>query len=414
MTDITKARWSANGDELRMGIEFTKVNKQRRLVSGWATLDNVDVENDVVTAEASLDAFKRARGNIREMHKKDKAVGRLVNFEQRDFRAPDGNVHKGIFVTARISKGAWDTWEKVLDGTLSGFSIGGHIIDEVEEFNKTAGAPIRKVTKYDLTELSLVDNPGNQYANVFSIKKSADGSVSSISGMIEEFNIFNIFYCDDDEISIESDEDSQSCPACGELMTNIGFVEDGGSHEQEVAELVTKYLDPKTGGETMSKFISNDLEKSSGAEAPEAIEDNDLEKSSEAEVEEVETIEEVHDVESDLTKRIDAIKDSIEVILNNSTVETSDKIDALEKNIQDTRDFFDKRISEFDDKFKQLDTSLETTKSRLAEFEKSLGKINASGAFRKSADLDDSADNISHNDPWSGSAFSVHGITKGL
>jgi hypothetical protein len=33
----------------------------------------------------------------------------------------------GVYVSAYVSKGAQDAWEKVLDGTYSGFSIGGNI-----------------------------------------------------------------------------------------------------------------------------------------------------------------------------------------------------------------------------------------------------------------------------------------------
>src|SRR4051812_23822613 len=95
--EIAKAQWASDGDRLKIGVEFSKVNKSKRLVSGWATIDSIDTENDQVTAEAALDAFSRARGNLREMHKKDSAVGRVVSFKQSDFRAPDGKVHKGIF-----------------------------------------------------------------------------------------------------------------------------------------------------------------------------------------------------------------------------------------------------------------------------------------------------------------------------
>ena len=38
-----------------------------------------------------------------------------------------------------VSKGAPDTWEKVLDGTLTGFSIGGEINEASNEFVKDAG-----------------------------------------------------------------------------------------------------------------------------------------------------------------------------------------------------------------------------------------------------------------------------------
>src|SRR5688500_2667653 len=108
MTELTKATFDIKGETLRMGMDFSKVDKKGRMVYGWATVDNVDTENDVVTAEASADAFSRSRMNLREMHKKDSAVGRIVSFKEDEFRAPDGNMHRGIFVKVRVSEGAED------------------------------------------------------------------------------------------------------------------------------------------------------------------------------------------------------------------------------------------------------------------------------------------------------------------
>ena len=55
--NIEKGLWSSNGDNLHLSVPFTKVNRENRTVSGFATLDNVDQTGDVVTAEASMKAF---------------------------------------------------------------------------------------------------------------------------------------------------------------------------------------------------------------------------------------------------------------------------------------------------------------------------------------------------------------------
>jgi hypothetical protein len=57
---------------------LAKVDVERRTVSGFATLDNVDKQADIVTTEASLKAFSKFRGNIREMHQPT-AVGKMVS-----------------------------------------------------------------------------------------------------------------------------------------------------------------------------------------------------------------------------------------------------------------------------------------------------------------------------------------------
>ena len=114
---ITKAQWNTEGEQLRLSMPFSKVDKERRTVSGFATLDNVDKQDDIVTTEASLKAFKKFRGNIREMHQPS-AVGKMVSFkEDKYYDTKSEKMYNGVLVSAYISKGAQNAWEKVLDGT---------------------------------------------------------------------------------------------------------------------------------------------------------------------------------------------------------------------------------------------------------------------------------------------------------
>jgi phage head maturation protease len=415
-------------------MEFSKVDKSRRMVAGWATLDNVDTEGDIVTAEASIDAFNRSRRNLREMHKKDSAVGRIVSYKEDTFTAPDGEKYRGVFVKVRVSEGAEDTWKKVLDGTLNGFSIGGSILESEEIFQKDSGQTIRKVNKYDLTELSLVDNPGNQYSditNVFKMRKSADGSVTSLTGMVEEQKILNIFYCSEDEISKEAPSDSYDCPVCDNSMSIIGFIEDGEDRSKKVSTLVTKYLSGE-GGVTMQKARKEEVDgdknvsQEGGANSTDYVNDEqasqadptgpaeevgDVEEVDESEQTPSEDVEEVHDEGEEISKKIDSLKTDISDILSKNNKDTAEKIEALEKAVTDTHDFFEKKISELDSKFNNLNTNLEATKSRQAALEASLNKINSSGAFRKSADLDNEpVETVQKSDTdWNG-AFSVDNL----
>jgi phage head maturation protease/predicted nucleic acid-binding Zn-ribbon protein len=422
MKEFSKASWSVEGDSIRTSVEFSKINKQKRLISGWATIDNVDTENDVVTAEASVDAFNRARGNLREMHKKDSAVGRIVSFKQKEFQAPDGKTYNGIFVTARISEGAENTWLKVLDGTLSGFSIGGEIVEAEETFNKDSGDKIRKVTKYDLNELSVVDNPGNQYSditNIFKFKKSAGGSVTSLTGMVEEHKILNVFFCDEHGMVINSPADSYACPADEKEMDMLGFIEDGADREKKVNTLVTKYI--SEGGENMLKKNKGDESVETGHEAGDPQEVPTPARTEEDVVEEVEAeeetpkadvVDEVVDEGDQIANQIDNLKKSIKEILDDNKTETTAKIEALEKTFKETKELFEKKISEVDNKLSNLDSSLEAAKSRVSTFEKMLNKMNSTGAFRKSVVSDEVTEEEQIKDPWANSAFSVHDLTR--
>lgn len=269
MTTIQKASWQNSNDKINFALPFAKVNKEKRTVSGFATLDNVDRHGDVVTADASQIAFDKFRGNLREMHQPI-AVGKVVSFNTEDFYDPKTNKnHKGIFVEAYISKGAEDTWEKVLDGTLTGFSIGGNIVKSSMEPDENDIAEKRRIIKeYELMELSLVDNPANPLANIFSIQKVGDNSI--FKGMATEVEIENIFWCDTDQVASSYAGENKDCLVCGDNMTNVGWVEKNDLEKSDfIQKTISSYLkkdDAPTSqhgpnniaGESNSRSISSD------------------------------------------------------------------------------------------------------------------------------------------------------------
>ena len=218
---ISKAHWNSEGDNLRLSMPFSKVDKERRTVSGFASLDNLDKQMDIVTAEASMSAFAKFRGNIREMHQPS-AVGKMVNFKEDKYFDPETKkFYKGVYVSAYISKGAQDAWEKVLDGTYTGFSIGGRMNKWDDAYDEKSDSQIRIIKDYDLVELSLVDSPANQFANIVSVEK-VDG-VDMIKG--DETVVENVFWDKESGIVTVSENDSEVSPISGAPMQNIGFVE---------------------------------------------------------------------------------------------------------------------------------------------------------------------------------------------
>jgi hypothetical protein len=154
-------------DTFHMHFDITKVDPVLRQVTGRATAQQLDKQADVVDYEGSKEAFGAWAGNIREMHQ-PKAVGKAVNIVYDD-------PTQSVFVTSHISAGAQDTWEKILDGTLTGYSIGGKT-KQVEK-GEIDGKPCRRVLKYDLSELSLVDSPALHTAT-FTLIKSEQGVLS--------------------------------------------------------------------------------------------------------------------------------------------------------------------------------------------------------------------------------------------
>ena len=286
--EIKKSYWTTSGDTINLDVPFVKVDKQRRIVSGFATLDNIDKHGDIVDTAASMQAFTRFRGNIREMHQPI-AAGKVVSFRQEEFFDKKTNkTYSGVFVDAYVSRGAQDTWEKVLDGTLSGFSIGGSVnkSDTVNTHDDYEG-PVRIIQDYDLVELSLVDNPANQYANVFSIQKSDIGF--KVTGMAAEVKALNVFFCENDEIAVSSEDAGRDCTICNTTMKNIGWVEEASDTKSaDISSLVDAYVAKNTvneGGIKMADELNNEVEEAVEA-APEAVE-APVEAAEEAPVEEV-------------------------------------------------------------------------------------------------------------------------------
>jgi len=239
---IQKVSWNNSDDRVYLSLPFAKVDKEKRTVSGFATLDNLDKHGDIVTADASQIAFDKFRGNLREMHQPI-AVGKVVSFTTQDFfDKAAGRNYKGVFVNAYISKGAEDTWQKVLDGTLTGFSIGGDIVQSSMEPDEENVDENRRVIKeYNLMELSLVDNPANPLANIFSIQKVGGNPI--FKGMATEIELENIFWCGTDEIASSHSGEEKSCVICNDSMENIGWVEKNDFEKYEsIEKVVDNYL----------------------------------------------------------------------------------------------------------------------------------------------------------------------------
>lgn len=166
-------------------------NSSQRIVVGFATLDNIDKTGDVVTSEASMKAFSKFRGNIRYMHER-MPVGKLIDYQPAVyFDEETQSQHNGVQVTVKISEAEDAVWTKCQDGTLSGFSIGGNVVKTSYTYDEKLAKNVKVIEDYELTELSLVDNPANQFANITAIRKSEDGQVQEgdelqLSGTIEK------------------------------------------------------------------------------------------------------------------------------------------------------------------------------------------------------------------------------------
>jgi len=201
-----------HSENLNFTFPFQKINKEQRIVTGIATADNPDLVDDVVNFDASVEAFSNWIGNIREMHS-PVAVGKLVDWKTVPV-VFEGETYQGIEVSVYISKGAENTWQKILDGTLRGFSIGGNVVKAEKKKSEKLGRYINEIVNYKLGELSVVDNPCNP-AGMFAMIKSIDGQLEYVAEDMQD-----VYYCEEDAYT--SIGGYSVCPVCEDEMLIVG------------------------------------------------------------------------------------------------------------------------------------------------------------------------------------------------
>jgi hypothetical protein len=386
---IQKAHFSTDGDNVRLSMPFAKVDQERRIVSGFATLDNIDRQNDIVTPEASMKAFENFRGNIREMHQ-PKAIGKMVAFKEDKYFDPETKkFYSGVYVSAYVSKGAQDAWEKVLDGTYTGFSIGGRMNDYDSAYDEKMDATVRIIKDYTLVELSLVDSPANQFANILSIEK-VDG-VDTVVAEDADLVVENVFWDKDSGLVVLSEDESLKSPVSGNPMQNIGFVE---KSDNEKTDMIKFLVDSAKGIKTIEinkeentmtdEVVKNDVVEDNAPEVDATVEAPAVEEvaeeaaepvaetPAEEPTEEVAKSDEVTSMVADLKNTLtSAFSDILEVVKAQSV-----QITELQKSlgiVSEKADLANAKIVDAEGDFNNLG--------------KRIDAVEADTAFRKSGDL---------------------------
>ena len=434
---IEKSHWSSNGNAINLAVPFTKVNREKRTVSGFATLDNLDQTGDVVTQEASMKAFEGFRGNLREMHQ-PLAVGKVASFRPETFYDPiTKEFYNGVYVDAYISKGAQDTWEKVLDGTLTGFSIGGKILESDNEVNKSTGASVRFIKDYALVELSIVDSPANELCNIFSIEK-VNGQMI-FKGIAADVKMENIFYCAESDSVFMSTESEYLSPVTGKKTELIGWVE---SNDVNKGKEIEKILDsrrsrlqtlPET--QNINTAIAeggNEVEKLNVTEASPVVEEvvaettENIQEVAPVEQESAEVVAEVTSAEvleksaeltaqesPDFVKMLGDLKGFFSETLEKASEANAAQVSTIKETVEAFSKNVDLRISELAEKHTELSTAVDSIKSIMDTVEKRVDAVESDTAIKKSSDLGGSTGVTIKKSKWNGTFLgSVSELTK--
>ena len=399
---ISKAFFNAEGDNLRISMPINKVDQERRIVSGFATLDNIDKQNDVVLPEASLKAFQKFRGNIREMHQPS-AVGKMVSFKEDKYFDPETKkFYSGIYVSAYVSKGAQDCWEKVLDGTYSGFSIGGRMNKYDDAYDEVNDMPIRIIKDYDLTELSLVDNPANQFASIMSIEKNQDGN-TVVSGDAADVVVENVFWDKESGIVTISEDDSVVSPITNLPMQNIGFVEKSDSDKINMIKFLVDSAKGINVAKTTQEDNMTDANVTDAPAAEEVVEEvavveniapeadaeinADVEKAATTNEEEVEPATPEEDAAEDAAEGEDPNEEGKDVKKSDEISDLKNSITSAFSDILEVVKAQSAEIAELKKSLGYVSAAIADAESDFGNLGKRIDAVEAETAFRKSGDL---------------------------
>lgn len=137
-------------NKVQLYAPISKTDDEQHMVYGYASTEALDSQGEIVKIEAltkALDGYMKF-ANIREMHQPS-AVGKTKKAQI------DKN---GMYIAAKVvDKNAW---EKVKEGVYNGFSIGGRVMEMVDN----------EIVDLTLSEISLVDRPANPEA-IFDVWK---------------------------------------------------------------------------------------------------------------------------------------------------------------------------------------------------------------------------------------------------
>jgi flagellin-like hook-associated protein FlgL len=312
-----------------------------------------------------------------------------------------------------------------LDGTLTGFSIGGKIKKSDNEMNKATGKAVRFIKEYDLMELSIVDSPANELCNVISIQK-ANGQLV-FKGMATEVVTENIFYCEESDSVFISTEASYDSPVTGKPASLIGWVE---SSDVNKALEINKILDsfkqsrltlPETqtiakqanaegGNEVSENTETTVVEETPVVEEAPAVEETAVPaEEAPAEDASAETVEKAADVsevmvdEPDFAKMLVDLKGFFSETLNKASETNAAQVKTVIATVDTFSKSVDGRISELAEQHAALSKAVEQIKNTIDGVEKRVDAVESDTAIKKSSDLGGSQEVTIKKSKWDGS-----------
>jgi hypothetical protein len=293
-------------------------------------------------------------------------------------------------------------------------------------YDEKMDSKIRIIKDYDLVELSLVDNPANQFANVLSVEKV--NGVDMIKGESLDTPIENVFWDAESGIVMLSENEAEQSPTSGAPMQNIGFVE---KDDNEKTDMIKFLVDSAKGINTIEikkevspmskKTITEDIVEKSDevveesqvapeADAPtedtaeksysieedkksddmdedEAIKSGHMDEEKKSDdMDEDEEMKSKDEMKAEAVTEVDQVSKSNEVIAD-AVAEIQGTLTSAFSDLANTVKALHEQVSALNKSIDSVKNEVTEAKGQFNEFGKRVDAVEADTAFRKSGDL---------------------------
>jgi HK97 family phage prohead protease len=179
-----------NGDDACSAkLAWSQLKKNARYFAGWASVELVDRQGDMVEIGAfqkALDFFMASGASMMDQHS-NRRVGSWINYELRNKMCSDGVERPGVYLEGIVFKGQRiydNVWEKVCRKEYADLSIGADPLDQSKACSaKTCWNAVKNM---DLFEVSPVEVGANQEASIEEVNVLAKNHVHIGDTMAEE------------------------------------------------------------------------------------------------------------------------------------------------------------------------------------------------------------------------------------
>lgn len=183
MAEETNIRMTRPASFLVPISNISSLDKERRIVAGYASFDVIDRQGERITTDAMRTAMEKFMqdpefANTHVMHG-NVAVGKVI----QSYTDKNGVVWEtkvddtGTFIVSEIRHGlvrADQTWELIEEGKLKSYSVGGLSIAPKELVCANTGVCYYQINELEIHEFSYVDRPAVKGADFVIVKRGDD------------------------------------------------------------------------------------------------------------------------------------------------------------------------------------------------------------------------------------------------